>query len=261
MRPILITHFFSSTGTRKNRVVVMACLILLTACKKDKSGQPVSDPFENLRIKTITGADAAENWRAEYIYDTQKRVIKETEILWGTQIYKVSDYTYSGNRITKKITEHNSVRYKYYELLPNGYIKADTTSEGAIYTYIYNDKGFLIKIRNDQTPQTETNYYYNTATRLLDSIRTTYGGIWNSTAIFLYDMGRNNSLQNKNTGMAFNADMHIRPVMHYEYKYFEGGSVKTQVTDYLFTYDDKGRITSKSFENAGQRLTYHYTYY
>lgn len=256
MRKICTLGFyFYSLFENKIFLPALACSVLFVSCKKNDRPSGPTVLFEKVRVKTITGADAATGWEASYAYDAEKRIIKESET------FKISDYSYSGNKLAIKITENNTTRYQYYELNPQGYISADTASDGTIYTYEYNNKGFITKVSNNQIPHYERNYYYNTTTGLLDSTRSTIGSTWNNSQIYAYDMNRENSLEERNTGMPYFGRVFPRPFLRYEYKYDDNGLIKKQVTDYLYTYDEKGRIKSKSYENAGQRLTYHYTYY
>jgi len=228
---------------------------LIVSCRKNDTASGSDIPHGEARVKTITGADAAAGWETSYTYDAERRVIKESET------FKTSDYSYSGNKLAIKITENNTTRFQYYELNPQGYINDDTASDGTVYAYAYNDKGFITKVSDDRVPRYERNYYYNTTTGLLDSTRATIGGAWQSTQTYVYDMNHQNSLEDENTGMPYFGHVFLRPFTRYEYRYAEGGLIKKQVSDYLYTYDEKGRIKSRSYENAGQRLTYHYTYY
>lgn len=233
----------------------LACFILPVSCKKNNTSSGSNIRFEEVRVKTITGADAAAGWESSYTYDGEKRVIKESET------FKQSDYSYSGNKLAIKITENNTTRLQYYELNPQGYVNKDTASDGTVYSYEYNSKGFITKVSDDQTPRYERHYYYNTTTELLDSTRSAIGGAWQSSQVYTYDLNHQNSLEDENTGMPYFGHVFLRPFTRYEYRYAEGGLIKKQVSDYLYTYDEKGRIKSRSYENAGQRLTYHYTYY
>ena len=261
MRQVFIINFFFSIGSSKNYVAVIVGFMLVAACKKDNNKQLSPGQFENLRVKTMSGADAAAGREVIYTYDAKNRIIKETQILHGTVTEKISNFSYSGNKLAIERIENNTISYRYFELTPQGYLKADTASGGVIYFYHYNDKGFLTKVHDNQLQRYERNYYYSTTTGLLDSTRATVGGVWNNSQTYTYDMNRVNSLDEKNFGMLFYGNLILRPFTHYEYKYADGGVIKKQVIDYQYTYDEKQRIKSKSYETAGQRLTYHYTYY
>lgn len=244
-------------------MIALAALLLcfMQSCEKDGPADNPENDFKDERVKTVTGADAFEGWQLFYTYDAQKRIIQEIEVLWGRDTTRIAEYTYSGDRASRKIIQNNSIKYKNYKLNAKGYIISDTASEGSIYTYEYNHKGFITKMYNNEAAPYVLNYYYNASNGLLDSTRATIGGVWYSTQSYTYDMNRINTLEDKNFGQSFYGSRHLRPFTHYEYKYTEGNVVKTQIIDYLFTYDEKGRIKSKSYESVGQKLTNHYTYY
>ena len=245
----------------KNAAIAFVGMLLLSACNKntDKPSQPGAP--EKLRVKTETGADALNGWQAVYIYDSNNRLIKETEIIWGTDTAKITEYFYAGDKLTIKISKNNNTRTIIYKLNPQGYISEHTGSDGITYSYTYNSNGYIIKTKNNQPDSYERNYYYNASNGLLDSTRATIGGIWNNSQYYTYDMNRINTLGDINFGKSFYGSHNLRPFTHYEYKYIESNVIKTQTIDYLFVYDEKGRIASKSYESAGQKLTTHYTFY
>jgi hypothetical protein len=240
-------------------ILIFIVFIAVSACnKKDNSLSP--DQIKNLRLKTITGVDgsAAQGYSSNLTYDASGRIIKEEEN------GQTTTYTYSPGKITRKMSLGNqTIGVFELELNADGYVRSSKKAgEPAVYTYEYVTAGFLSKYYDNQVPQYEARYYYNsTHTDLLDSIRSTVGGVWNSTSTFVYDMGHHNTLQNENLGQKYSGAIHPRPFIKYTYKYNDAGSIKIQVTDYVVTYDANGRIIRKSFVNAGQTLAYTYTYY
>lgn len=236
---------------------VLSAMIMISSCKKN--GLP-ADRIRNLRVKTITGAagTAAQGYLNQLTYDASGRIIKEEEN------DQVSEYIYAPGKMTRKITHSNQqVDVFEFELNADGYARSSRKKgEPVLYSYEYKAGGLLVRTWDDQVPQYQARYYYQqTEAGLLDSIRSTIGGVWSSTATFAYDMSRQNSLQNENLGQTASARIHTRPLTKYTYKYDEGGVVKTQTTNYFYTYNADGLIIHRSFESAGQTMGYNYTYY
>lgn len=240
-------------------IYVMSAILSSTSCNK-KDGKPPIEQLKNLRVKSITGVEgsATQGYTSKLTYDASGRIIQEEEN------DQVTTYTYSPGKVTRTVSQNNQAPAVFeLELNENGYVKSSRkTGEPAVYTYEYATGGLLSRNYDNQVPQYEARYYYNnTHPDLLDSIRSTVGGVWNSTATFVYDMAHHNSLQNVNLGQAYGGNIHPRPIIKNTYKYSDAGIVKTQVTDYALNYDSNGRIIRKSFVNVGQTHAFTYTYY
>lgn len=233
--------------------VILINLLLLSACKKNGQPNPSEKDFKEERLKSMQWNSGG---LSTYTYDDKKRQIKEVQ---NTGI--TTEFIYEPGKMTRFVTQSATIDSFKYTLNAEGYIKTLLTPDGTTYTYEYTPKGMIAKQYSNEPNPFVATHYYNSATGLADSIRQTVGGVWISTATYTYYMDKGNSLKNENLGLAGYGEEFLRPIKRYRSLYRSGNTIKEQITDFTYTYDSKGRITSKTFTNAGQDLIYNYTYY
>lgn len=234
-------------------LLLLIQLLLFSACKKNGQSIPDENEFKEERLKSMQWTSGG---LSSYTYDNQKRQVKEVQ---NTGI--TNEFIYEPGKMTRLAIQSVITDSFKYTLNAEGYIKTLLTPDGTTYTYEYTPKGMIAKqYSNEASPYVAT-HYYNSTTGLTDSIRQTIGAVWNSTAIYTYYMDKGNSLKNENLGLSVYGEEFLRPIKRYRSLYRNGNSIQEQVTDFTYTYDPKGRITSKTFINGGQSLTYNYTYY
>ncbi len=229
-------------------------LCLVYSCKKSdpgKSNEPV--PL----IKTMTNAEADYTYSASYTYDAQQRITKIDDN--GTII----EYQYTPGNITRIAKQGlGSTTVIEYELNEKGLIKSQhIAGQATRYFYEYNADGFLVKYHDDQTPQYSSTYHYNPQTGLLDSLTATLGGTWRLSHVYSYYTDKANTIGSANEGKPFFGKESPHPIKRQASRYKDNNTIKTQVYDYIYTFDEKGRIRSKAYTEVGQPLIYFYTYY
>ncbi len=229
-------------------------LCLVHGCKKSDPG--ISNEPVPL-IKTMTDAEADYAYRALYTYDAQQRVTTIDDN--GTLI----EYQYAPGKITRTARQGpgNTTVFEY-ELNEKGLIKSQhIVGEATRYFYEYNAEGFLVKYHDDQTPQYSSTYHYNPQTGLLDSITATLGGAWHNTHVYSYYTDKTNTLGAANEGKPYFGKDGLHPIKKQVSRYKDGNTIKTQVYDYTYTFDDTGRVRSKAYTEVGLPYLYFYTYY
>lgn len=230
------------------RTFILCLLLFFTACKKDKH----SDGTSGLRIKT----EALDGGVKTYTYDPKGRVLKEQST------GMITDYKYEPGKITKTITQGVTVDSFVYELNAEGYIRSSRyNNEQAISYYEYKAGGLLTRSWDNRVNKYEAKYFYNAATGLLDSVRSTINNVWVATNVHSYFTDKVNTVRAENFGQAFYGDYLMKPLKTYTYKYQDGNAIKVQVSSNTYTYDNKGRIATRTFTNDGQVYNYSYTYY
>ncbi|QEC43997.1 hypothetical protein [Pseudobacter ginsenosidimutans] len=230
--------------------ILLLCLYIIS-CKKNEGGQPNMP----LRVKAETDAGGS----MLYTYNAAHNIVK-AEFDNG---FKKLEYLYEPGKIMHTIVEADHTYIIHYSLNEKGYV-SNQQFEGETEKrfYEYNGNDFLIRTFNDQTPRWESNYHYNASTGLLDSIRSTVGDTWSGTSVFLYYTDKANSLGDENFGRYFFGKSSQHPVKSVASRRPEGNLVKVSVTNFTYTYDSRGRISSRGFTTSGgQSGNTTYTYY
>lgn len=227
--------------------------LLFFACKKNREHNAPINDFAEERVKTIQWDGGG---LATYTYDNEKRQTKEVQNTGTT-----TEFIYETGKITRLVIQSATTASFKYTLNAEGYVKTLLTPDGITYNYEYTPKGMIAKQYSDESIPFVANYFYNHASGLLDSIRQTVGSIWHSTSMYTYYMDKTNSLKNKNLGLKSYGEEFLRPIKRYRSLYRNGNIIQEQISDFTYTYDSKGRITKKTYDNSGQQFSYNYTYY
>lgn len=216
-------------------ILLPLCII---SCKKNES-----DPSgKSLRIKAETDAGGS----MIYTYNADRKIVK-AEFDNG---FKKEEYLYEPGKITHSITEASNTYTIHYTLGSNGYVQSkQMKGDNMIDYYDYNQQGFITRSYNNQQPMTETKYYYTN--NVLDSMRGTKGNMWFSTTVLLYYNDRINTLGDENFGRGFFGKSYPHPPKAIANRRPDGNQVKVSVTNYAYTYDDRGRISGRSFTTSG----------
>lgn len=225
-------------------------LLFFDACKKNSA----ADTTKPLRIKTVTSGG-----EVSYTYDAQYRLVKAE----ANQGFYKEEYSYEIGKITWILTEASQTYKAFYITDNKGYVKSKQFENASETTYYeYNDNGYPVRSYNNKIPVTETNYYYNSDTGLLDSMRSTTGGQWNSSSVFQFNTEKINTISDENYGRGFWGNFSKHPVKSVAIRRSSGNVITVSVTNYTYAYDSENRIISRSFTTSGgQSGTESYTYY
>ena len=142
----------------KKLISMLAVLVLLAACSKDKTvSPPVPQPAVAKRITHIEYVESPES-SLTFKYDSQGRIISsETSTFLATLEYKpggIAEYTgflKSENRVysTATLTLNNK---GFATSMDMTYHPTVNTTKNYQYSYTYDASGNLIKVENQQNP-------------------------------------------------------------------------------------------------------------
>ncbi len=234
-----------------NKWLTMSVLVFFLSCKKEEGNK--MEPLAQ-RVKTVTNGNTL-----HYTYDEQKRLVKAEADLG---FYK-EEYVYEPGRVSWSLSEASITIHSVYELDVNGYLKSSRyVSSPDISFYEFTPVGVRVRTYDDKNPITETRYYYNAGTGLLDSTRMTTGGVWKSTNLFSFFTDKANTIADINFGRGFWGHLSPHPAKAIVTRRPDGNTINVSFTNYTYTYDDRGRIASRTFTTSGgQTGTETYTYY
>lgn len=225
---------------------------LLVACKKG-GNEPPGDNWSVPKVKT----EQSEGGNTTYFYyDNEGRCVKmEGDI----QRY---EYTYEPGKVVVKITDlqSNGVETFTYELNAQGYLAKESNS-----AYTYTQEGYLKTQSTLGNPNRFTNYHYNSATGLLDSM-TIEGNGWEQTLVYTYYTDKQQTIGNDNLGRMYQGKSIPHPVKSIIAWRAAPAPVyreKVRTTNYTYLYDEQERIVKQgiSTDNASGSGSVIYTYY
>jgi hypothetical protein len=227
-----------------------ASILFFNACKKNGN----DGATKPLRIKTVTNGGVI-----TYTYDAQYRLVKAE----ADQGFYKEEYLYEPGKITWILTEPSQTYKAFYTIDSKGYVKSKQFENDSEITYYeYNDNGYPVRSYDNKVPVAETNYYYNSGTGLLDSMRSSSGNQWNSTSVFLFNSEKTSTISDENYGRGFWGNFSKHPVKSVAVRRPNGNAVTVSVTSYTYAYDSKNQVISRSFTTSGgQSGTETYTYY
>jgi hypothetical protein len=235
------------------------CLLLLcttvVACKKNSDNE---NKWTVPKVKTATYGTGSPN---TYYYDKEGRIVKTEDATYKWE------FTYEPLKVTRTGTDLASggIFTELNELNPGGYV-----SKRGNITYTYTPEGYrkteIITGNNGSTESYQ--YYYNVASRLLDSTVKLKGSNWMQTAIYTYYTDQEETAGNENFGWAFLGKSLPYPVKSVIYWAPKQGIPYREIwrtESYSYLYDAAGRIvkvnsTAISYGQSAS-LTSIYTYY
>jgi len=234
----------------KNIFLIPLSLLLIISCRKKDDDNAIP-----LRVKSQTDAGGSYN----YTYNTGYNIVK-TEFNSG---FNKEEYQYEPQKITQIITDPSNTYTIHYGLNGKGLaITKQFEGSNEIQYYEYDDKGFVVRTYNNKAPRTEAAFFYNTATGLLDSVRSLTGSAWNYTSVFMYYTEIKNTLGDDNYGCSFRGKSLPHPYKAVAQRRPNGNQITVGVTSYTYTLDNKGRISNRSFiTSGGQSGNDSFTYY
>jgi len=236
----------------KRLAIIAGCIFIFFSCKKEKDNKIIA---ANLRVKTVTNGNSV----MSYSYDDKKRMVKSES---DVGFFK-DEFLYEGTTITRTISEPSNTVSIRYSLDANGYLTSSRyTNSQDVSFYEHTSDGTLIRSYDDDVPAFEARYYYNANTGLLDSMRATKGTVWVYTNLFSFYADRINTIDNENFGQMFWGSFSPHPTKSVVTRRPDGNVINVTFTNYTYTYNEEGIITSRSFSTSGgQSGTESYTYY
>jgi len=245
---------------KKKNAFLACCIIFCIACKKGDGG---GNNWRMPMIKTAT----VNNFTTTYWHDRQGRVIKTEDAAIRTE------YSYTGDSLFFKSTELATNASKKYagKLNANGRL---VYLGGTEYKYDASDRLTETLFAPGGDGWRKFNqYYYNSATGLLDSMRQSESRLvqtrWKQTIIYTYytDMTETHGYENQGAGFWGRNAPH--PVNHTDVWTPISQAPYRKITytmDNHYAYDDAGRIVVEDHDelrpdNTSVQWRTVYTYY
>ncbi|SDD65842.1 hypothetical protein [Niabella drilacis] len=237
--------------TKQLQTALLLCILFWSSCKKEDAHTP--DPAY-LRVKTVT--DKTGNV-LQYTYDGQNRLVKAE----GVGMFYKEEMKYEPGKATWTLTNVDGSFTADYMLNTDGLAISKPQDGGNTLYYEYDNRQRLIRTYDGGLVPSETKHYYNAATGLKDSMRTTKGGLWQFSTWFMYYEDKTNTTGDDNFGRTYYGRQFPKPIKSIVLRRPDGNQVKVSVTNYTYTYDAQNRIASRTFTGNGQSGTETYTYY
>lgn len=229
--------------------------VLLFSCKKDADTNQWAVP----KVKTETYESGLTR---SFYYDREGRITKNDDGEYR------SEYTYEPSKVTANTTELASGGFQSLtmDLNPEGYV----TKLGNA-TYTYTAEGYIKNRVSTSTngPATFYIHYYNTTTKLLDSVVRLKGSNWEQTTVYAFYTDKNETLGNENFGQVFYGKSMPHPVKKVTYWAPKQGNPDREIIiteEYQYQYNEAGRIVKETsitttYGQAAPSVSIIYTYY
>jgi hypothetical protein len=220
--------------------LIIALLVVLSSCRKDKGKQDEQKPLPPLvkkmehyitNVGTLISSYTYQQERLQTIayyssppsifYEYRDEKVLYTEYSSNGTFYNTATYELDENGYIRKFVNSRDSRVNYYKVRPDGFLESE------------------VSVNSNGMPN-EQRYYYN-STGVLDSMRAYANGFLKSVTTYTaYDMGRVYTISNDNFGKSFLGRKFKYPPLKSKVLILEGGFT-VNVTN-TYTYDSQGRI-------------------